>query len=224
MAGNDATKKKRLTAVRCAIPVLQDRVTERYAPGSLIASDYLRNRADSRPHARALANFEEVWQERQRSQTRYSDGSFCVLYTATTEATARSERCHWLKELAFKDGLTEIVRNVFFYRCRLNGTFSDQIQNWRARAWLVHPTDYTRCNELARENRLAGMDFMFVPSARRLNGCCIPVFNRGVAAVTSTTEGFDVRWDASQEIMYWHNGRARQHIRIDDVYELVTKA
>jgi len=222
MAGNAATGKKRLTAVRCAIPVRLDRVAERYGPGSLIASDYRRNRADSPSHERALANFEEAWQEKQRSATRFSDGSFCVLYMATTEATARAERCHWLKELAFNDGLTEIVRNVFFYRCRLKGTISDQIQEWQTKAWLVHPTDYTRCNDLARESRSAGVDFMSVPSARKLNGCCIPVFNRDAAAVASANEGFEVHWDSAQKIMYWRNGRARQYVRIDNVYALVT--
>ncbi len=104
------------------------------------------------------------------------------------------------------------------YRCRISGSFSDHFTDWPTKSWLVHPTDYSQCNLLARNERAAGLDYMLVPSARRLNGFCVPVFKRIAAEIKDSKGSFAVHWDRKMKRMYWRTGTARHYIRVDDVY------
>lgn len=173
--------------------------------------------------ARATENFRSVWEQPAsvgRAQpSRYSDGVFNVLYTATTNEVAMAERLHWAVERVFKVEVTSQIRNFFLYTCHIKGKCLDYTRNWKnSRREMVHPTDYSHCHAVARDALDRGADYLIVPSARKLDGCCVPVFNRDACTIVAEQNTFDVSWDSKKGMPYTHDGKAQRYVKIDEVY------
>lgn len=114
---------------------------------------------------------------RKPERSRFSDGSFPVFYSSLDTKTAEAESRYHLPRYA---GRPAHSRTMFFRRfsCRFEGVEIDlrpKLGEWPD---LVHSSDYTFCNRLGEEARIAGIDGILAPSARRLGGTNLPVFRR----------------------------------------------
>lgn len=114
---------------------------------------------------------------RFRTETRFSDGSFPVFYSALATETAKAEVAFWFR--TSYAGNPRSDRTAYFqsFRCRFEGSEKDLRS--KARDWpnLVHESDYSFCNQLGAEARQGGVDGLVVPSARH-EGANMPIFVR----------------------------------------------
>lgn len=114
---------------------------------------------------------------RLRHSTRFSDGSFPVFYSALEPETAKAEVAHWFRRDYV--GTPRRIRKAYYqrFRCVFEGLEKDlrpKADDWPD---LVHPTDYSFCNQLGMEAREEGVDGLIVPSARHA-GDNLPIFIR----------------------------------------------
>lgn len=170
---------------------------------------------------KAIENFSFVWRRKKIGSSRYSDGSYAVLYTATKPEVAKIERFYWLAEAVFKKTRQREVDDFLVYSCRVGGKYLNYTRNWKKNKLLVHPTNYDYCQRLAKRSRDAGVDFLIVPSARKLGGCCVPVFNESEVEIKSATPLFKVFWDERTQRCYTLSGKKPQYVTIDPVYRMV---
>jgi len=170
--------------------------------------------------SKAIANFSAVWSG-SGNASRYSDGSFRVLYTATKLEVAKAERCHWVIELVFKTRVANRVAGFMSYACDVSGNYLNYTKSWKAKKEIVHPTKYTYCQNLAARARAAGVDYLLVPSARKYGGCCVPVFRRPASKVRGALQSFDVCWDRKKKMAFIEDGTKREYVVIDKVYNMV---
>jgi hypothetical protein len=218
-------REKEITAVRCALH--QDRagtLAKLGASEDLVASST--SAANAARIAKAVQNFSSVWEQPSKVEkakpSRYSDGSYNVLYTATHDETAKAERLHWAAEYVFKPKLGERIFGFFLYTCRVKGKCLDYTKGWkRRRKEMVHPTDYSYCHGIARKAVSDGIDYLIVPSARKLGGYCVPIFNKKACKIVAEQKLFDVYWDAKKSMPYTEEGKVNRYVKIDIVYDLV---
>lgn len=110
-------------------------------------------------------------------QSRFTDGSYPVYYTALEAPTAEQERKHHSLKQARQTQIT-----TFYYQlisCRFAGDTKDlrpYVSEW---PWLVSE-DLTECNRVGKEAVGAGLGGLLTASARRADGTCLPVFRREV--------------------------------------------
>ncbi|MCY4277273.1 MAG: RES family NAD+ phosphorylase [Gammaproteobacteria bacterium] len=109
--------------------------------------------------------------------TRFSDGSFPVLYGSLECKTAMAEVKHWLLK---RIGEPTTVRTFFYqrFRYRFEGTVKDlrpKLSDWPE---LVHDSDYVFCNRIGAEASRIRLDGLVTFSARRPQGSNQPVFTR----------------------------------------------
>jgi len=120
--------------------------------------------------------------------SRYSDGTFPVLYTALEVETAEAE----VKHNAINYFLGQSTERRTIYYLRLLTDFNGKTKDLRKKhkAWpdLTHNNNYNFCNEIAREAVNDGLDSLLAPSARNKNGTCTPIFNRNTLS-NPETEG-----------------------------------
>lgn len=122
-----------------------------------------------------------------RYATRFSDGSFPVLYGAMETRTADAEARHWFSRHAC--GTPARERTVWY--TRFTYRFSGKVKDLRPRQreWpaLTHDDDYRFCNKLGAEAVATGLDGLLAPSARNRGGVNLPAFAR--EAVDNFGEG-----------------------------------
>ena len=116
-------------------------------------------------------------QRRKARPSRFSDGSFPVLYTSLEAATAEAEVAHWLPT---RVGSPSIPRVVYYslFSCAFEGSEIDlrpEVEDWPE---LVHESDYSLCNRIGAEARSLEIDGLVTWSARRESGANVPVFSR----------------------------------------------
>jgi RES domain-containing protein len=169
---------------------------------------------------KAVQNFSSVWKGIP-SVSRYSDGSYNVLYTATKSEVAKSERMHWLVKLVFRASPIKYAIPFLVYSCSVKGAFVDLTRGWKRKKKLVHPTKYDYCHQVARKAMLEGADYLLAPSARKLGGCCVPVFIQSASRTKSVVESFDAYWDARKRKVYTLSRGNKKYVSIDNVYRLV---
>lgn len=118
-------------------------------------------------------------------QSRFSDGSYPVFYSALDEETARAEIIH------LRSALGQVGTAYYrFISCRFEGHIKDLCDRLGEFPYLVQDRStgaYDRCNEIGREARAAGLDGLRTISAQRSAGECLPVFQR--AALSSPNVG-----------------------------------
>lgn len=117
-----------------------------------------------------------VWRNRGQ-KSRFSDGSFPVLYSALDRATGETEARHWFIHRAIGGAKPR----VHYYDCFSFDYAGETIDLSPLRtAWpgLTHPDYYSFCNRLGAEAVASGLDGFVAPSARYPDGSCLPVFKR----------------------------------------------
>ena len=113
---------------------------------------------------------------RLRSRTRFSDGSFPVLYSSLDAATAEAEIRYWFPRYSAKP---QIPRTAYYqgFTCTFDGVEKDLRPKIREWPDLVHDSDYTLCNQLGAEAKRSEIDGLVTWSARH-KGMNLPVFRR----------------------------------------------
>lgn len=108
-------------------------------------------------------------------QTRFSDGSKRVYYSALDLATTIDERLHWFRKECQP---TQVVRLYLrLLQCNFAGSTKNLIPYADALPFLTSEDGYSQCNALANEAIACGLDALLTPSARRAGGTCVPVFS-----------------------------------------------
>ena len=124
-------------------------------------------------------------QKRRRPwATRFSDGSFPVLYCSLEPDTAKAEVQYWFSKFSGRPSR----RRSAYYRqisCSFEGTTKDLRPKLAAWPDLIHPDDYTFCNRLGAEAIRLGLDGVLTPSARRSNGANLPIFRSQAIAMAN---------------------------------------
>ena len=113
---------------------------------------------------------------RLRSRTRFSDGSFPVLYSSLDAATAEAEIRHWFPRYSAEpqDRRTAYYQGFNFTFDGVEKDLRPKVQEWPN---LVHATDYSFCNQLGAEARRLNIDGLVTWSARH-EGANLPIFAR----------------------------------------------
>jgi len=127
-------------------------------------------------------------------QTRFSDGSIRVYYSALDYQTAEAEMYYWtIKPLL--EG-TPRAWTVLFQRaaCRFTGLVKDLRPKAAEWSFLTADDGYEVCNQVATEANSARLDGLLSQSARRPEGTTLPVFKRECLS--------DARLDGERTFMY----------------------
>lgn len=119
---------------------------------------------------------------RKFHQTRFSDGTWAVRYTAIEADTASAEFLHGRLT---RFGITELPDvDVQFgqFVCLFRGDIKD-LRPMRSE-WLFLTADdgYGDCNRVARAALDEDLSGLLTPSARNANGTCLPIFRRDAAS------------------------------------------
>ena len=111
-------------------------------------------------------------------ETRYSDGSYPVFYSALDRTTAEAEVAHGFKKEF--GGRPQGQRSAYYQRftCLFEGQEKDLRDKQSEWPELVHDSDYTFCNRIGAEAVRLELDGLVVPSVRQENGSNLPVFKR----------------------------------------------
>ena len=131
---------------------------------------------------------------RMKFQTRFSDGSFPVLYGAMDARTATAEVQHWFSKLV---GAPAHARTAHYMRFTYR--FSGRVKDLRPKhaEWpaLTDDEGYGFCNKLGAEALAAGLDGLLAPSARNQGGTNLPAFARAVVGDFSEGELVSITYD-----------------------------
>ena len=130
--------------------------------------------------------FQIPFRQRRRRPwaTRFSDGSFPVLYCSLEPDTAKAEVQYWFSKFSGRPS----HRRSGYYRqisCSFEGTTKDLRPKLAAWPDLIHPDDYTFCNRLGAEAIQLELDGLLTPSARRSDGTNLPIFRSQAIAMAS---------------------------------------
>lgn len=118
----------------------------------------------------------EAPKKRKIGLSRYSDGSHPVVYFAREEAVAIAEKAMWIKGfLNNPNPSTKMEPTVIIAQATISGFQRSYMIKWRTMPYLVHPTDYKLCQDIAKEAIKDGVEMLEVPSARVLDGVNRPV-------------------------------------------------
>lgn len=117
---------------------------------------------------------------RSRRASRYSSGTFGVLYASLDEQTAVSEITHWFRQWLYGElG----IENGYYIRfsVHFSGVLIDLTPMSNHWASLTSDTHDEFCKSIATQARKIGLDAMIVPSVRSKdqNGKNLVVFSRG---------------------------------------------
>jgi hypothetical protein len=91
--------------------------------------------------------------------------------------------------------------------------------DWKSEKELVNPVNYGYCHMVARQALGQGAEYIWVPSARKVGGECIPVFKSGAARLNAVLRTFDLYWDGTRA--YIDDGVSRRYVVVDRVYEMI---
>ena len=110
--------------------------------------------------------------------TRFSDGSFPVLYGSMEAPTAEAEIKHWFSTQV--SGKPTHERTAWYRRFsyQFNGDVKDLRPQQTEWPDLTHDNDYQFCNRLGAEAVAASLDGLLAPSARNPDGTNLPAFTR----------------------------------------------
>jgi hypothetical protein len=132
-------------------------------------------------------------------QTRFSDGSTRVFYSALEVGTAEREVTHgYIKGLL--TGTAPVTLFYRYFRASFRGEVKDlrpHIAQW---PFLVADDGYDQCNIIGAEASQSGLGGLLSQSARRPEGTTSPVFQRGTLSDV-VFEGWRVfRYDPDNHI------------------------
>ncbi len=111
-------------------------------------------------------------------QTRFSDGTVRVFYSALEPETAEREQEHRFLKLLLDDQPTPLRAVYRCVQCTFTGEVKD-LRPWVDRwSFLIADGGYEQCNLLGAEAAESGLGGLLSQSARRLEGTTSPVFSR----------------------------------------------
>jgi RES domain len=136
-------------------------------------------------------------------KSRFSDGSFGVLYAGNIFEVALLETIHHHERFMMRTheaaGWTsqfrEIILNIDGRLNDLRKPDSDQLQ-------ALDPDNYTISQMLAAQLRFAGSDGLVYPSARHKGGECVGLFYPDLAANAVQGRHLDYHWDGTRVDLY----------------------
>jgi hypothetical protein len=140
--------------------------------------------------------------------SRYSDGSWNVLYTAEDHETALCEvayhnRKHWLAEHKRKPTTRKyrLTKKIMY---SLNINCSDQKIKSFSDKRLTAANDYSVTQNCARKAITSGKLSIKAPSARKKGGICYPIFDMSCVDLRIGEDTkFSLRWNiAKDELLY----------------------
>lgn len=110
--------------------------------------------------------------------TRFSDGSFPVLYGSMEAPTTEAEIKHWFSTRV--SGRPTHARTAWYRRFsyQFNGDVKDLRPQQTEWPDLTHDNDYRFCNQLGAEAVAASLDGLLAPSVRNTDGTNLPAFTR----------------------------------------------
>jgi hypothetical protein len=127
--------------------------------------------------------------------SRFSDGSFGVLYAAKAFATAVAETMHHRAKFmaATREPAMKIEMRV--YRLPVHGRLHDLRKGW---ATMLDPVDYAAPQRLARELREDGADGVVYPSVRHAGGECVGLFYPDLTGPCVQAQHLVYAWDGQR--------------------------
>lgn len=151
--------------------------------------------------------------------SRYSNGSWPVLYTATEDETSLHEVAYHAKR-EWLAGMRVGLPIPNYRTCKklvyvVQVDASSQKIESMADPKLV-ADDYIHCHSIAASAKAAGFESLRVPSARRRNGVCIPVFEKSsTRPKTNLSFPCTIRWYPSRDRLVHYATRNRGGSPID---------
>jgi len=145
-------------------------------------------------HDSIVPTFFENYLSRRKDQTRFSDGTIPVFYTALELDTAREEVKYHCLEYALtvlKSG------NKIYYDeliCDFSGSIYDFMPHLASMPYLTEDPSpgYASCNLIGAQIAARGIDAVVTPSARNApGGRCLPIFSQSSVKVAGSA-GFCV--------------------------------
>lgn len=131
--------------------------------------------------------------------SRFSDGTYGVLYAAKEFETAVFETIHhhgrFMAATSEAPGWTSQFREIVL---DISATLHDVRGDDPAHTPLRDPDDYTEPQALGRALRAQGSDGVAYPSVRRPGGECAGLFWPDVAAIPRQGRHLDYHWDGSR--------------------------
>ena len=111
-------------------------------------------------------------------QTRFSDGTWPVRYTALTARTARREFLYSRLARGQVPDITSAKVQFTEIECSFSGEIKDLWPKLAEWPFLTAKDGYDRCNEIARAAIRERLDGLTTPSAQDMGGTCLPIFFR----------------------------------------------
>lgn len=166
----------------------------------------------------AKSNYSFTWSGSINSKSRFSDGSWAVLYTAENVNTAIAECIYHLHKKHFHefDDDEDMPFPLVHYTLGFSGTILNLHQAGYDFLDLVKPT-YEKCHEIAREYKNSVCAFV-TPSARQIDNICCPIFNK--ESITKIIEAWAVGIITERNtniLQVTFQGHSFE-VKIDDVY------
>ena len=131
--------------------------------------------------------------------SRFSDGSFGVLYVANRFEVALMETIHhhsaFMKGTREPPGWTSQFRELLL---DVSAALHDLRDGPPAHAVLLAPQDYTASQELGLRLRAGGSDGLVYPSVRLQDGECVALFYPDLAANVRQGRHLDYHWDGER--------------------------
>lgn len=111
-------------------------------------------------------------------QTRFSDGTIRVFYSALEPQTAAHEAFDWYMKTAISGA--KVARDVFYMLAswQFDGEIKDLQPFHTSMPYLTEKDSVSlaKCNEIGAEAASSGLDGLLSPSAALKQGTCLPVF------------------------------------------------
>jgi len=161
----------------------------------------------------------EFWTRSSYFPTRFGDGSFAVLYTAEAKATALREVCNYLYK-THANGNLPAEKHIGLFEVGVSGNRLDLTSKPISDPRLVHPTDYSFCQDTGRTAR-EHHSFIEAPSARDFDGICYASFQEKAANDLGGTVYYKMTANQSSKTYSTNVDGKKFEVDIHDVYSKV---
>ncbi len=135
--------------------------------------------------------------------SRFSDGSYGVLYVAGTFEVALFETIHhharFMARTAEPPGWTSQFREIVL---DVEAHLNDIREKEDKFSSLLDPSDYSAAQALGADLRRAGSDGIVYPSVRRAGGECVWLFYPDLASGAVQGRHIDYHWDGKRVDLY----------------------
>ena len=173
-------------------------------------------------NAEARTNIRFVW-ALQSHASRFSDGSWPVLYTAQMLKTACAEVGYHLQEVYLPAKLpgTDISSPHIVYKLRVGGKRRNLSFDEAHFPILcgTGPGEMAACHNIARQALSEGVAYLLAPSARAIGKRCYPILNEKAAGKPFNADTLElVVWDDVKTVLV-RGKRAQTVIEISRKYK-----